>query len=121
ARAGGWPIATSKGYLFAIADTGNGPFRISSAAFPTATLRSEAGVAWVLLPIAAPQGASYQLETRSGATFSDPFSRNFKYDGADELSVVAPAGAHLERFFGVGDAQIPPRTLRVWVPAQAPM
>ena len=122
ARAGGWPIATSKGYLFALADDGNGPFQISSpaGAFPAAMMHTEAGTAWALIPIASPQGASYLFATRSGATFADPLSRNFKYDAATEVSLVAAQGAHLERYVGIGDANVSPRTLRVWVPAQAP-
>jgi hypothetical protein len=120
ALAGGWPVATSKGYLFALADAGNGPYQLSSPAFGAAALRSESGVAWALVPIAAPKGAPYQFATRSGATFADPLSRNFRYDGSAEVSLVAAQGAHLERWPGIGDANIAPRTLRVWVPAQAP-
>lgn len=120
ALAGGWPIATSKGYLFALADAGNGPYQLSSPAFPTVALRSEAGAAWALVPVRAPQGAGYQFATRSGAAFPDPLSRYFKYDGADLVSLVSPQGAHLERWPGIGDANIAPRTLRVWVPAGPP-
>ena len=122
ARAGGWPIRTDAGYLFAIADNGNGPFQISSpsGAFQPVTLRTESGVAWAIVPVVAPQGASYQFATRSGATFYDPLSRVFRYYGADEMSLVAATGAHLERFFGVGDANVTARTIRVWVPAQTP-
>ncbi|HUJ24904.1 MAG TPA: alpha/beta hydrolase-fold protein [Myxococcales bacterium] len=122
AASGGWPISTSAGWLFAIADNGNGPFQISSpsGAFAPVTMRTESGVAWAIIPIAAPAGASYQLATRSGATFYDPLSRVFRYDSADQMSLVAAQGAHLERFFGIGDAGVSPRTIRVWVPAQTP-
>src|SRR5260221_5502650 len=119
ALSSGWPITTSKGYLFALADAGNGPYQVSSAAFAAVTLRSEAGVAWALVPIASPQNALYQFATRSGVTFADPLSRNFKYDGSSQVSLVAAAGAHLERWPGIGDANIAPRTLRIWVPEQA--
>src|SRR5207253_1380479 len=89
AHAGGWPISTDAGYLFAIADNGNGPFQISSpsGAFQPVTLRTESGVAWAIVPVVAPQGASYQFATRSGATFYDPLSRVFRYDGADAMSL----------------------------------
>ena len=122
AQAGAFPVLTSKGYLFATADDGNGPYQLTSpsGAFPAATLHGEAGLAWALVTVTSPASASYQFATRSGATFFDPHSRFFKYDGAVETSLVATQGSHLERFFGVGDANIAPRTLRVWVPAQPP-
>src|SRR5438067_5476099 len=87
ARASGWPISTTQGYLFAIADAGDGPYRVASpdAAFPATTMRSEAGVAWVLLTIPAAEGKTYQLLTRSGAAFADPLSRRFQHDGPAEV------------------------------------
>jgi hypothetical protein len=120
-RSAGWPIATSKGYLFALADQGNGPYTVSGA-FGSATMSSSHGVAWALVPVAAPEGAAYRFASRGGgATFSDPFARRFAYDGRDEVSLVAAQAAHLERWPGIGDQRIAPRTLRVWVPAQRPV
>lgn len=123
AHAGGWPIATSQGYLFAILDGGQGPYRLESpsGAFPLTTLRSEAGVAWALAPVAAPVGASYRYLNRFGDPVADAWSRRYGYfPGATEVSLVAASGAHLERWPGLGDAAIPARTVRVWVPALPP-
>ena len=54
ARAGGWPIAISQGFLFAIADGGQGPYQLESPThgFNTVKLTSEAGVAWTLVTVA---------------------------------------------------------------------
>ena len=50
ARSGGWPIATSKGYLFALTDQGNGPYTVLGP-FGSFTMASNRGVAWArLLP-----------------------------------------------------------------------
>ena len=122
ARSQGWPIQTSQGFLFALLDGGLGPYALQSpgGAFPTTALRSEAGVAWVLLPIAAPEGASYRFATRFGDAVADASSRRYGYLGAAEVSLVRAGGAHLERWPGIGDGVLAPRTVRVWVPAQPP-
>ncbi len=124
ARSSGWPIATSRGFLFATRDQGQGPYRVESptGAFPTVELASTAGLAWALVPISAPTGLEYHFVPGTGVSFSDPLSRYFAYagTGAATLSFVSLGGTHLERWPGVGDVKMPPRTLRVLVPAQPP-
>ena len=121
ASSGGWPIQTSKGFLFALLDGGYGPYRLTSpnGAFDPVELKSEAGVAWGL--VAVPAGAQYRFATHFGDGFADPLSRRFLYTPG-EVGLVAAGGAHLERWTGVGgvDRRIVPRTLRVWVPADHP-
>ncbi|HSP18864.1 MAG TPA: alpha/beta hydrolase-fold protein, partial [Myxococcaceae bacterium] len=114
--------STSQGFLFALRDQGEGPYRLESpsGAFPGVQLSANAGLAWALVRIGAPDGVEYRFLTGAGAPFSDPLSRNFSYADAATLSFVSLAGAHLERWPGIGDAKLPPRTLRILVPAQRP-
>jgi hypothetical protein len=124
ARSSGWPIATSQGYLFATREQGQGPYSVESpsGAFTRAELTSSSGLAWVLVPVPSPRGAEYRFVDGSGTVFSDPLSRCFAYSGVGPVttSFVSLDGTHLERWPGIGDANLPPRTLRVLVPAQAP-
>lgn len=121
-RSGGFPIATARGYLFAVADGGLGPYQLTSpnGAFANAALRSEHGVAWALIPVAAPAGAQYRFLTRYNDPVADPLGRRFAYVSNEEISLVQASGAHLERFSGIGSATVAPRTIRVWVPANPP-
>lgn len=122
AMAGGLPIATSKGFLFVVADGGAGPYSVTSpsGAFPDTALKTERGVAWALVPVAAPDGATYKFVTHFGDQSPDHLARRFAYPHGDEASYVAMSGPHLDRWPAVGDANVAPRTLRVWVPAQPP-
>ena len=122
ARSGGWPISTSRGYLFATRDQGEGPYALESptGAFATVPLTTASGIAWALVAVPSPAGAEYRFVTAAGAPFSDSLSRHFTYSGIATLSFVSLAGTHLERWPGIGDAKLPPRTLRVLVPAQTP-
>jgi len=122
AHGSGWPITTSRGFLFATRDQGQGPYSLESpaGAFRTVQLTSQAGLAWALVPIPSPVGVEYRFVTGAGDPFSDSISRNFAYSGSATLSFVALSGEHLERWPGIGDAKLPERTLRVLVPAQPP-
>ena len=121
-QAGGLPIATSKGFLFVLADGGLGPYAVTSpsAAFPDTALKTEHGVAWALVPVAAPDGATYRFVTHFGDSSPDKLARRFLYPHGDEVSYLTMSGPHLDRWPLVGDANVAPRTLRVWVPAQRP-
>jgi hypothetical protein len=122
ARASGWPIHTSRGYLFATRDQGQGPYTVESpsGSFSPVEMKAGGGLAWALVQIASPDGAEYRFRPTQGDAFSDPLSRYFAYSGIATLSYVVLAGEHLERWPGVGDAKIPTRTLRVLVPAGSP-
>jgi hypothetical protein len=123
AMSNGWPIKTSQGYLFALLDGGYGPYVLSSpkGAFNAVTMKSEAGVGWVLVSLPAPVGAEYRFATHFGDGFADPMARRFLYEPT-EVGLVETHGPHLERWTAVGgvDPRIVPRTLRVWVPADPP-
>jgi len=120
-RSGGWPIPTSEGFLFALRDGGLGPYRVESpsGAFASATLEPRAGLAWALVPIATPDGATYRFATRFGDPFPDPFARRITWAAGLEVGLVQASAPHLERWFGLGDVAVPARTLRVWVPGGA--
>ncbi len=124
AHASGWPISTSRGYLFATRDQGAGPYTVESptGSFPTAEMKSQAGLAWALVQVPSPEGAEYRFLDAAGTGFSDPLSRHFAYSGIanQTRSFVLLGGPHLERWPGIGDAKLPPRTIRVLVPAASP-
>ena len=121
-RASGWPIHTSRGYLFATRDQGQGPYTVESpsGAFPAVEMKSNAGLAWALVQIPSPDGVEYRF-TAAGSPFSDSLSRYFMYVGSvnGTSSFVLLTGRHFERWPGIGDAKMPPRTLRVLVPGSA--
>jgi hypothetical protein len=122
ARASGWPIHTSRGYLFATRDQGQGPYTVESPtdAFAPVEMKSTSGLAWALVQVASPDGAEYRFHAAQGDAFSDPLSRYFTYPGVSPASFVRLSGKHLERWMGIGDAKMPARTLRVLVPASSP-
>ncbi len=121
-QAGGLPIATSKGFLFVVADGGLGPYSVTSPshAFLDTPLKTEHGVGWALVPVAAPDGATYRFVTHFGDSGPDKLAHRFLYPHGDEVSYVTMSGPHLDRWPSIGDANVAPRTLRVWVPAQPP-
>lgn len=49
---------------------------------------------------------------------ADPYARRYRYDDNGELSLIASSDPHLERWFGVGDGAMAPRSLFVLVPAE---
>jgi predicted alpha/beta superfamily hydrolase len=78
-------------------------------------MHDDVGFRWVVIDV--PAGDHYKLT--DGTTFAaDPWSRSYDYDAYGAISLVRPKGAHLDRFFAVGDAKLAPRTVRVWVPAE---
>lgn len=127
ARSGGLPIQTSQGFLFALRVDITEPYALSSpnGRFADVTTRTDRGVAWALVPVAEPAGARFLWRPRSGSNFqADPLCRHLRYvypdppaEPQNQIQLVRPDGAHLERWPGVGDAKIPARTIRVWVPA----
>jgi predicted alpha/beta superfamily hydrolase len=121
ARSQGWPIATSQGYLFAVLDVGLGPYLLTSPSggFADTPMRSEAGVAWVLLAIAAPDGVSYRVTTRFGP-LTEAQARRVTSDGPGLLGLVASSAPHRERWPFPGNALVAARRVQVWVPALPP-
>lgn len=122
ARSSGWPIRTSRGYLFAARDQGQGPYTVESPtdSFAPVEMKATSGLVWALVQVASPDGAEYRFHAAQGDAFSDPLSRYFTYFGISTPSFVLLSGKHLERWPGIADAKISARTLRVLVPVSAP-
>jgi hypothetical protein len=80
-------------------------------------MNPDQGFSWIVLQV--PPNEHYKLT--DGATYAaDPWSRAYTYDDFGEMSLVGPTDAHLDRWFGLGDAANEPRTVRIWVPTEAP-
>ncbi|HEV8321686.1 MAG TPA: alpha/beta hydrolase-fold protein [Myxococcota bacterium] len=125
ALSGGWPIAAADGtFIFVHLDDAGGPYALAGdfTGWGTAPLpmTRAAGLWWTRAAVPAPAGAGYKYVDAGGAYAADPWARRYGYDSFGEMSFVAAAGAHLERWPGVGDAAVAARTLRVWVPAALP-
>ncbi|WP_437948139.1 alpha/beta hydrolase-fold protein [Sorangium sp. So ce296] len=109
----GWPVPVDGGYLFVSTSATLRLLAGDHDGWTGAEMTSDAGFHWIVLNV--PAGARYKLTDRT-AWAADPWSRAITYDAFGEMSLVAPSAAHLERHFGVGDAAMEPRTVRVWVP-----
>ncbi|MDC3981023.1 alpha/beta hydrolase [Polyangium jinanense] len=115
AASDGWPVWVEGGHLFVstnpsldlVAGDHDGwvgsPMKIDNAGFRFLHLKDVAA------------GSRYKF-TNKTIWEADPWARSYTYDDNGEMSLVAPNVAHLDRFFGIGDAQMPERTVNVWVP-----
>jgi predicted alpha/beta superfamily hydrolase len=70
--------------------------------------------AWIVLDVA--PGNRYKFTDGGDSWVADPWSRAYAWDDAGQMSMTPPTGAHLERYFSVGDAQMQERTVRVYLP-----
>ncbi|MFO0552444.1 MAG: alpha/beta hydrolase-fold protein [Polyangiaceae bacterium] len=115
---GGWPVRVMGGLVVVSTD---------------ASLTNVAGDFnnWQVEPLTADQGFSWALITDAPGGYkftdgtnyaSDQWSRSYVYDQFGELSIVPSTAAHLERYFevGAGETLLEPRTIRIWIPAEAP-
>lgn len=110
----GWPVPVAGGHLFVSTDTTLHFVAGDHDSWQGTAMKADAGFLWVVIPV--PADEHYKLTDQT--TFkADPWSRSYTYDANGEISLVAPSGAHLDRWPSVGDAGMVPRTLRVWVPA----
>lgn len=73
-----------------------------------------------ILQVDGERSGRYKLVDRAGEYFADPWARAYAHDDNGEMSLVRPTGPHLERFPLVSGFGLPPRTVRVWVPKEAP-
>jgi len=122
AQSGGWPIRTSRGYVVATVDEGLGPYVVESPSggFADTTLEAERGIAWALVTVAEPLGASLRLVTRYGDPVRDPWTRRLVYPQGSEVALVEASGPHLERWPGLVGQGVLARTVRVWVTGETP-
>ncbi|XXT24511.1 alpha/beta hydrolase-fold protein [Sorangium sp. So ce429] len=112
----GWPVPVDGGYLFVSTSASLRLLAGDHDGWAGAEMTGDAGFHWIVLNV--PAGDRYKLTDRT-AWSADPWSRATTYDELGEMSLVAPSEAHLDRHFGVGDAVMEPRTVRVWVPEAA--
>ncbi|MDC0749359.1 alpha/beta hydrolase [Polyangium mundeleinium] len=111
----GWPVWVEGGHLFVSTDPSldlvagdhdgwvGSPMQIDNAGFRWLHRKDVAA------------GSRYKF-TNKTVWEADPWARSYTYDDNGEISLVAPKTAHLDRFFRIGDAQMPERTVNVWVP-----
>jgi predicted alpha/beta superfamily hydrolase len=111
----GWPFSLDGGSLFVSTDPALTFVAGDHDNWAGTAMKADTGFWWVVLPI--PVDEHYKLTDKT--TFkADPWARSYTYDSFGEISLALPAGAHLDRHFGLGDAKLVPRTVRVWVPAE---
>jgi predicted alpha/beta superfamily hydrolase len=112
----GWPAPVEKGLLFVSADPSLTELAGDHDAWAGTAMHVDQGFAWLVID--PPKDEHYKFT--DGTTFtSDPWSRQYTYDGYGEMSLAKTTGARLERHFGVGDAALAERTVRAWIPAGA--
>ena len=119
AKGAGFPLEVPGGFLFVHLDDGAGPYALQGDhnGWQPEAMKAEAGLFWIVTKIESPDGKKYKLEDGKQTLAADPLARRFGYDQYGEYSSVRISAAHLERWLGVGGTGIPPRTLRVRVPA----
>lgn len=114
----GWPVPVAGGRVVVSTDPAFDQVAGDFDGWAGTPLQPDDGFAWGIVPDA--PGARYKL--KAGDAFaSDPWARAYGYDEHGEIAfVAAPAAAHLERWPRVEGAGLAARTVRVWVPAEAP-
>ena len=111
----GWPVPVEGGYLFVSTDMKLTFCAGDHDGWAGTPMTPEPGFSWLVLP--APDGDRYRFTDKTTSA-ADPWARSFNYDTSGELSLVKPKDAHLDRFVGIGDDKLKPRSLRVWVPKE---
>lgn len=110
----GWPVAVEGGWLFVSTDAALTKVAGDHDAWAGTPMKADQGFSFIVLTVPAIEHYKFT----DGTTFAaDPFARSYQYDQNGEISLVAPAAAHLDRFLGVGDAKLVPRPLHIRVPA----
>lgn len=118
AYAGGWPLATPEGYYYASAEPG--PMALAgehNGWRPTPMERK--GPLWVAF-VPKEDAGRYKLVDAEGHFRPDPWARHYGYDDHGEMSLTRTQGPHLERWPLFSAEGLPPRAIRVWVPAKKP-
>lgn len=110
-RASGWPAAVEDGHLVVSTDPSLTLVAGDHDAWAGTAMTADQGFHWVVLDLA--PGDRYKL-TNGTDYVADPWARAYAYDEFGIMTMRAPAAAHLERHFEIGD-----RTIRVWVPDEA--
>jgi hypothetical protein len=112
----GWPVHCEEGWLFVTTDATWDRVAGDFDGWAGQTLKREKGFSWAVEQVS--PGDGYKFSDGS-AWAADPWSRSYNYDSYGEISFIQPSVAHLDRWFGIEGAGLEPRTVRVWVPAEA--
>ena len=113
----GWPVPVESGYLFVSTDPSLCLLAGSFNQWTGSEMKPQGNICFAHTVVA--PGSQYKF-TNGSKWAADPWARSYTYDGNGEMSLVMPTAAHLDRFFKIGDAQMPERTVNVWVPQEKP-
>lgn len=117
AAAEGWPVFVEDGYLFVSTDPSLDLVAGDHDQWAGTPMKLEGNFRWLHMKVTA--GSRYKF-TNGTVWTADPWARSYTYDDNGEMSLVRPTAAHLDRFFRIGDAEMPERTVNVWVPQEKP-
>ncbi|MRG94959.1 alpha/beta hydrolase [Polyangium spumosum] len=114
----GWPLVIEGGHLFVSTNTSLDLVAGDHDGWVGSPMKlDDAGFRWLHVE-GLSAGSRYKF-TNTTLWEADPWARSYTYDDNGEMSLVAPTAAHLDRFFRIGDAQMPERAVNVWVPEGA--
>ncbi|WP_052374182.1 alpha/beta hydrolase [Chondromyces apiculatus] len=119
-REAGFPVQVPEGYLVINTD----PSLTHAAGdhdnwMGNLPLTADQGFSWAIIEGSTP-GDRYKFTNLDDRWFADPWARSYTVDNNGEISLIVPTAPHLDRYRSVGDAAMPGRELRVWVP-EAPV
>ncbi len=122
AQAGGFPLPTSTGFIFARLDDGKGPYSLAGDfnAWAPAAMKSEQGMYWIEVAIPAPDGAKYKFVDAAKTFAADPYARRYGWDQNGQYSLVLASAPHRERFPQMSGQGRPARMVRVWIAQEKP-
>lgn len=103
-------------------DDGAGPYSLAGDMndWQPAAMTQAAGVYWIEVQIADPDGVKYKFVDGQGTFAADPLARRYGWDEFGEFSLVAASAPHRERWSSVSGDGLAPRTVRAWVPTAHP-
>ncbi len=116
---GGLPVQSQGGgYLFACL-CGPGQWQLAGDhdAWAGADMQQTGPLWWAEAELPAADGSRYKFHDLAADDWiADPLGRRYDYDENGRISLVRASAAHLERWFGLEGAGLPPRDLQVLVP-----
>lgn len=113
----GWPMPVEDGFLFVSTDPNLYLLAGDHDNWVGTQMKVEGKFHWLHVKVA--YGTRYKFTDKT-VWSADPWARSYLYDGNGEMSLVHPIAAHLDRYFRVGNAQMPERPVNVWVPLEKP-
>ena len=114
----GWPLWGEEGYLVVHLANGDEVFWVKGdhTDWASSPMQRLGNLWWTVVPRQHPGELRYKISNNGGYDWADPYARAYRFEDGQEVSLIQPSAGHLERWLEVGDEQIAPRTLRVWVP-----